>query len=135
VKTKNPLVALTATAALAIAMTHAVQRGVRVSEPRDICAAARACDRLGLFWTTGSEHTPEPVKGYSTITIATEPIATEHANSLAVGRPLGLWRGKARAYSGNVCLGDIDDSLRCVAWGGVTLIGDPDVVDRLVEHR
>jgi hypothetical protein len=133
-RARNRAMAVVAIAPLAVAVTCFVLRDTRAPEPQDICEAVEIIERMGLFWTTGSETLAEPVSGYSTITIAAAPITREQAGELAVGQSLAQWRGKARAYSGTVAFGPSDDRLRYVLWGKVTLVGDPDLVDRIVRQ-
>ena len=132
---KSHLVAVAVIALLAVGMFFLLH-GRRSAEPQDICEVAEACDRLGLFWTTGAPSFPQPIKGYSSLTISTEPITDEQATRVINGAAPEQWQGKARAYCNQgVSFGTIDDHLRCIQWGNVTLIGDPDVVDRLVGQR
>ena len=119
-------------AALLMLGTVAFWHYTRSPLPQDICEAAEACERQGLYWTTGAAGVPQPVKGYSGLTISLEPITMEQAALLYVGAPCERWRGKARVYSGRLLITCMDDTLRCVIWGNVTLIGDPDLVDAIV---
>jgi len=124
-----------AAAALLTVGTPALWQYLRTAEPDDVCQAAEACDRMGLYWSTGAPGIPEPVKGYSSLTISTEPITTEEAGKLFVGADAERWRGKARAYSDHCGFGPVDHGLQIVAWGNLTLVGDPDLVNRLVGRR
>ena len=123
-----------AAAALLMAGFAALKQCSHVPEPQDICQAAEACDRMGLFWNTGAPGFPMPVQGYSALTISTEPVTTEEATSLFVGAPAERWRGKARAYTGLSVFTGVSDELRRVAWGNVTLIGDPALVDWILSR-
>jgi|SRR6516225_7710989 hypothetical protein len=131
---KYSLAGLTVALALAVGGIWFVCRS-RGAEPQDICDAAEMVEQMGLYWTTDSEIFPYPLKGYSTITISTEPITTEQAGLLSIGAPTERWKGKARAYSGKVWFGRPDDRLRRAVWGKVTMIGDPEVVERIISHR
>jgi hypothetical protein len=135
VNAKKSLIVLAGLAVLAAIMNPLVRRDRTVSGPGDVCELARTCDRLRLFWTTGSTNMPEPIKGYSSLTIATDPISAEQAATLGVGQPPEQWRGRVRAYSGKVWLGETHNGVRRVAWGKLTLIGDPELIERLVGQR
>ena len=131
--TRTGVVLLVASTGLALTMAYFARPGPRRLEPQDACEAAEAIEQMGLFWNTGSAAHPEPIPDCSNLTVSTEPITTEEAASLAVGQPRERWRGKARAFSGPVRFGD--DDVRAVAWGNLTLIGDPGLIARITGGR
>jgi uncharacterized membrane protein len=135
VNTTRGLFTATMAAVLCVTVASAVQRGLRRLEPQNICEAVETIEAMGLYWTTDAINFPTPINDFSTITIGTEPISIADAWVLATSMPAVRWAGKARVYSGKLPLGDWDDEVRFVHWGNLTLVGDRNLVDRIMQHK
>jgi hypothetical protein len=85
--------------------------------PRNVDEAAEKMRDLGLHVV---------VRGSATGSV--EPITDDDANRLHFASD---WTGKVRAWPDFFDIPDRPDT-KTVAWGGVLLSGDPEIVDRLV---